>query len=144
MTHVDNSRKRDLAVIHLAKKQLNLDDDAYRDLLFSIARVRSSKDLDWTGRKRVLEHFEKIGFKRAVPFTKEAGVSAEAKKLWVLWRQLHSQGKVKVGTQAALNNFVERQTGMSHIRFCNSHQLSTVIESLKKWLARPASEGNHG
>ncbi len=59
----DNARNRELAQIHIAKKQLALDDDTYRDMLWSIARVRSAGDLDFTGRKRVLEHLRNRGFK---------------------------------------------------------------------------------
>lgn len=56
-------RNRELAQIHIAKKQLALDDDTYRDMLWTVARVRSAGDLDFTGRKRVLEHLRGCGFK---------------------------------------------------------------------------------
>ncbi len=56
-------RRRDLAKIHLAKKQLGLDDDTYRDMLWAVARVRSSADLDFTGLQRVLDHLQRRGFK---------------------------------------------------------------------------------
>src|SRR6187551_2882572 len=59
----DNVRNRELAQIHIAKKDLGLDDATYRDMLWSIGRVRSAGDLDFTGRKRVLEHLRSRGFK---------------------------------------------------------------------------------
>lgn len=37
---------------------LHLDDDTYRDMLFSVARVRSAKDLDAGGRAAVLDHLQ--------------------------------------------------------------------------------------
>ena len=40
-----------------------MDDDAYRDVLWTVARVRSAADLDWSGRKRVLDHLKACGFK---------------------------------------------------------------------------------
>lgn len=58
----DSTRKSDLARIHMAKKDLGLDDDTYRDILFTVARVRSSAELDFTGRKRLIEHFRKCGW----------------------------------------------------------------------------------
>ena len=58
-------RNSELAAIHCAKKELGLDDDTYRDMLWSIARVRSAGDLDWTGRKRVLDHLKSRGAGRA-------------------------------------------------------------------------------
>lgn len=60
-TKPKTTRNSELAAIHCAKKELGLDDDTYRDLLFTVARVRSAADLDWTGRKRVLEHMKTRG-----------------------------------------------------------------------------------
>ena len=60
------ARHRELAAIHVAKKQLGLDDDAYRDMLFTVARVRSAADLDHAGRQAVIEHLRKRGFTRPV------------------------------------------------------------------------------
>jgi phage gp16-like protein len=57
-----DDRAAELAQIHIAKKELGLDDDTYRDMLFTVARVRSSADLDFTGRKRVLAHLKSRGF----------------------------------------------------------------------------------
>ncbi|WP_164546903.1 MULTISPECIES: regulatory protein GemA [unclassified Variovorax] len=56
-------RNSDLAKIHLAKKQLAMSDEDYRDMLWTQGRVRSSKDLDHVGRANVLEYLKKIGFK---------------------------------------------------------------------------------
>lgn len=54
-------RARDLAAIHATVKQLGMDDDTYRDMLWTVARERSAGDLDFAGRKRVLEHLRAIG-----------------------------------------------------------------------------------
>lgn len=54
-------RKRELAAIHIARGQLGMDEDTYRDMLWTVARVRSAADLDWTGRKRVLDHLAGCG-----------------------------------------------------------------------------------
>lgn len=55
-------RRRELAQIHIAKKQLALDDDTYRAMLWTVARAHSSGDLDFAGRSRVLEHLKRCGF----------------------------------------------------------------------------------
>lgn len=65
MTPTTDRRNADLAKIHIAKKQLGLDDEAYRAMLWTVARVKSSADLDEYGRKRVLEHMRRGGFKPA-------------------------------------------------------------------------------
>lgn len=70
-------RKRELALIHVAKAQLGLDDETYRAMLFAIARVKSAADLDWAGRKKVLDHLKAGGFKiksRPAPAANKAGL----------------------------------------------------------------------
>ena len=56
-------RNGELAQIHIARTQLGMDEESYRNVLWTVARVRSSKDLDWSGRKRVLDHMKACGFK---------------------------------------------------------------------------------
>lgn len=60
-------RDNALAQIHIAKKQLGLDDDTYRAMLFGVARVHSAKDLDHGGRQKVLNHLKACGFKSTAP-----------------------------------------------------------------------------
>lgn len=70
---VDNLRNRELAQIHIAKKQLALDEETYRAMLWSVARVRSAGELDFTGRKQVLAHLKARGFKTGKPKNPRAG-----------------------------------------------------------------------
>lgn len=59
---VNASRNATLAKIHIAKKDLALDDEIYREILWTVARVRSAKDLDAHGRDAVLAHFKSRGW----------------------------------------------------------------------------------
>lgn len=61
----EDARRRDLAMIHLAAKQLGMDEDAYRAMLWAVGRVRSAKDLDFAGRQRVKDHLRACGWKPA-------------------------------------------------------------------------------
>ncbi len=54
-------RNKQLAKIHLAKKQLAMDDDSYRAMLHTVAQVGSAADLDERGRKKVLQHLTSKG-----------------------------------------------------------------------------------
>jgi len=56
-------RRRDLAKIHIAKKQLGLDDESYREILYQVAGVRTSAMLDEAGRILVIKRFKELGFK---------------------------------------------------------------------------------
>ncbi|MCW3479715.1 regulatory protein GemA [Neisseriaceae bacterium JH1-16] len=52
-----------LAKIHIAKKELGLDDGTYRAMLQTVAGVTSSKDLTAAGSAKVLEHLKRCGWK---------------------------------------------------------------------------------
>lgn len=54
MTLLDHKK---LAVIHIVKRELNLDDQEYRDMLERVAGVRSARDLDDEGFQRLMRAF---------------------------------------------------------------------------------------
>lgn len=54
---------KQLALIHVAKAKLGLDDDTYRDILWVQAHVETAKDLDPIGVERVLKRFQELGFR---------------------------------------------------------------------------------
>lgn len=63
-------RRAELARIHLGRKALGLDEDAYRGLLRDAAGVGSAADLDQRGRSRVLDRLRADGaFGRRSPET---------------------------------------------------------------------------
>jgi len=63
----DPTRTKDLARIHLAKKELGLDDDAYRALLQGVTKKTSSADLTARERWSVLKEMGRLGAKSALP-----------------------------------------------------------------------------
>lgn len=83
-----DARGKELGMIHVAKKQLRLDDDAYRAMLWSVARVRSAADLDAAGREAVIAHLRARGFKttskrRARPPADRAELVAKIRALLI-------------------------------------------------------------
>lgn len=60
--HKQELRRRQLAKIHLAKKQIGLDDDTYRAMLEEIAGCRSSSRLNEEQRRKVIDHLISRGF----------------------------------------------------------------------------------
>ena len=58
-------RTREIAKIHLAKKQLGLDEATYRATLKRVAGCLSSAELTAGGRALVLEELRALGFKPA-------------------------------------------------------------------------------
>lgn len=54
-------RRAELAKIHIGKKQLGLDEEAYRDLIERVTGARSSAGLDAVGRGDVIEEMRRLG-----------------------------------------------------------------------------------
>lgn len=54
-------RKNQMAKIHIAKNQLKMDEETYRDMLHNIGGARSSAELSSTGLQKVLDHLVSIG-----------------------------------------------------------------------------------
>lgn len=73
-SHSDERRRKDLAMIHIARKQLNFDDAKYRGMLIELAGVDSAADLDQAGRDRVLAYLRGRGFKPAHRSAKASGM----------------------------------------------------------------------
>lgn len=132
-------RQTDLAKIHIAKKALGWDDSTYRDLLWTVCQVRSSADLDFTGRKRFLDHMVRCGWvdgRSAAAKPVRKALTGPQKKMWSLWQQLADAKLVDNRKMAALMAYIERQTSVERLEWLNAAQEDLVIESLKKWLKR--------
>lgn len=127
----DKYRREELAKIHIGKKDLNLSEDIYRDIIRAAGGVESSADLDWRGRQAVLERFKELGW----PSRPKAD-DPQSKKIRALWLELHAVGKVRDASEKALASYVRRMTGVAALQWLNTRQASTVIEALKQWLER--------
>ena len=136
-TKKPDARNSELAQIHIAKKDLGLDDETYRAMLFTIARVRSSGELDHAGRAKVLDHLKKCGWKpKTSQMKSRPSDDPQINMCRALWLQLHTEGKVYNPKEEALQRYAQRQTKVARLEWLNSKQMNTVIESLKKWLDR--------
>lgn len=66
MKEVTIGRKKK-ALVHIAKQDLNLDEESYRQILKGVAGVESAADLTEEGFKRVMSRFQEMGFKGLLP-----------------------------------------------------------------------------
>ena len=143
-----------LAAIHVAKKQLGLDDETYRAVLVRVTGKASSKEMSEAERGRVLEEFRRLGFSNP-PLSPKAATSPPqggrqtsprrrlegkyAGKLQSLWIAAWNLGIARSRHDKALIAFVRRQTGIDHVRFVRDQDdAAKAIEALKGWLAREA------
>ncbi|MGV8939071.1 MAG: gp16 family protein [Allorhizobium sp.] len=131
------------AAIHVAKKQLGLDDDTYRAKLTNITGKSSTVDMTEAERQAVLTVFRNEGFKPSSAARRPDGrqklTGKFAKKLQALWIAGFNLGVVENRDDSALLAFVKRQTGIDHTRFLTfADDGRAAIEALKAWLRREA------
>ncbi len=132
-----------LAKIHIAKKELGLDDATYRAVLERVTGKTSSAGLPDRQLIAVVEEFKRLGFKDRLTAPKRAGSrplasSAHAGKIRALWITLYNLGLVDNPAESALAAFVLRQTGVAALQWLQPAQAFKVIEALKQWAERKA------
>lgn len=125
--------RADLARIHIAKKELGLDDATYRGVLWDRYRKESAANLTPREAADLIELFRQKGW-RPVSF-------GQLGLIQVLWRKLEAAGVLDHPDEGALAGFVEHATGKKDLRRLTVHEASRVIEMLKKWLERVEGEG---
>ena len=125
-----SDRRALIAKIHLAKKQLAMIDDSYRNLMRRVVGRHSSKDCTDAQLVRVLEEFKRLGFK---PPKKLSG-KPFVRMIYAIWKDLKPY--LDAPNDAALAAFVQRQTGIDKPEWLDGKQAGVVIEALKGWLAR--------
>ncbi len=127
------------AAIHVAKKQLGLDDDTYRAKLEKITGKSSTKAMTEAERQAVLTVLRNEGFEPSSKPAQKGLQGRFAKKLQALWIAGYNLGVIRDRTDAALLAFIKRQTGLDHSRFLHhADDARAAIEALKGWLKREA------
>jgi phage gp16-like protein len=131
-TAAPDHRRRELAQIHIAKKQLGMDDDTYRAMLWACARVRSSKHLDYAGRQHVLEHLRKCGF--AASGNHEWGwvdTAPKDKKRMLRAIIMLLKSAVPPRRKAYADGMAKGMFHVETLEFCAPDQLHKIVSALK-------------
>ena len=131
-THAPDQRRRDLAAIHAAKRDLALDDDTYRDLLWTIGRVRSSADLDQAGRSKLLDHFRACGWKPVAKVNEWAFIDNAALDKRPLLRKICAVCISLKAAKAYAEGVAKRQNGIE--------RKLEMMDSTELWLVAAALE----
>ena len=138
----EERRRADLAQIHIAKKELGMDEDDYRAFLLGVAKVESAAALDFTGRQLVLAKLRQLGWdpgkcgRSSGKKWKRPEKGSQQSKIWALWFELHREGKVRDKSAKALNAFCKRMTDVERLEWLTPEQCNVVIEGLKDWQRR--------
>jgi len=125
-------RREMLAKIHLAKRDLALDEDSYRALVLRVTRCASSADCTRPQLVALLAEFKRLGW--GAP--RQVSTKAHVRKLFALWRAMCEAGIPDKPTAAGLKAFVARMTGVDDPEWLDAAQGRKVIEALKAWQAR--------
>lgn len=134
MSAAPDTRKRELAMIHIAKQQLRMADESYRDILWTVARVRSAADLDWAGRKSVLDHLKACGFKAKAPKQKRPSawdwVNNAAADRQAMLRKIAVMLKDANREKAYVDGIAKQMFGVDLVEFCQPDQLRRIVSAL--------------
>ena len=130
-------RRAMLAKVHIARKDLGLDDDDYRQILADETGKTSAADLSAEQLDAVLARFQARGWK---PVQKRpAGKPAQhpmAKKARALWISLYQLGEVRDPSEKALESFAKRQLQCERLVWARQYDGYRLIEALKKMAER--------
>jgi len=121
-----------LALIHVAKKQVGLDDAAYRDLLRQAAGVDSARHLDRRGFERLMRRFAELGFRSTLPrkpLGPRAGMATDRELALIrrLWRDYAREGEAP---EIGLRTWLEKRFKVSDLRFLSAEDAPRVIGAL--------------
>ncbi|EBZ3776814.1 regulatory protein GemA [Salmonella enterica subsp. enterica serovar Minnesota] len=137
------NRVKSIQLIHIAKSQMGMDTDTYRQMLLSITGKTSTSEMNPGQLNKVLAAMKAKGFvvkpSRKVRTTRQLADSPQIKKLRALWLEMHQHGKVRDSSEVALQAWVKRETGVDSLKWLEPGMASLCIEKLKKWQKRPSA-----
>jgi hypothetical protein len=136
------NRKAKLSLIHIAKKSVGIDDEAYRSLLFGAAGISSAAELEYERQfNAVMKAFENLGFKSSgreaktrnrPQWTDEwGGTPSQRAKIEVMWRTC-----ARNKSDRALRAFIKRIARVDHPRFLNVYLARKVIIALEAMMRK--------
>ncbi len=129
-----------LAKVHIARKDMGLDEDTYRGVLSTVAPgISSAGECTEAQLDAVLAHFRTRGWHPAPRAGKRAPRAADhpsARKARTMWISLHHLNVVRSAAEAALEAFAARQLGCEKMQWANQSDCYRLIEALKSMAER--------
>ena len=139
-----------IKLVHVAKRELGLDEPTYRAILFAQGGNESLSAMSLDGMNKVIDYFKAQGFKlRKAAGDRKQATGPDAKKVRALWLFLHELGAVRDPSEAALTAYVQRIAGVDDVQWMRGtrkvpsnqakryqDRAELVIETLKKWAMR--------
>lgn len=135
--------KAQLGLLRVAKAQLALDEDSYREILERFGGSRSAADLDAGGFTAVMARFQQLGFvstSRKRGFGERVGMASAAQLEMIQGLFAEASGDNDAGHLTA---WLEKYHKVSSLRFVTMAKAGQIIAALKAWRER-GQGGDHG
>lgn len=138
----DPRRRAMLAKIHLAPKQLGLDEADYRAIIHRVTGHYSAGQCDMRQLDALIAEFTRMGFRAsAAPVGNRRGrpkpashpVARKARAMWISLGLLCAVRNMK---EPALEDFAKRQLGCERFAWANQSESDRIIEALKNMARR--------
>ena len=141
-----SNKKAKLSMIHIAKKDTGITDDAYRSILNGAAGIDSAAELEYEYQfNAVMKAFENLGFKSTArgggnktkpksrpQWTDEWGGTPDQRaKIEVMWKTC-----ARNPSEKALRAFIKRIAHVDHPRFLRVELARKVILALEKMMKK--------
>lgn len=126
------------------QRNSGIDDTTYRAFLESVTGKRSTTDMTRKERWRCVEALKAKGV-RFDPASHTAPTGRrdarqddddQSRLARHLWLKLKNYGALRNSSEWSLLAYVERMTKRKRLEWCTHKQITKVIETLKKWVAR--------
>lgn len=129
-------RRSMLAKVNIARHQLAMNEDDYRQLLFEETGQLSLKQCSEPQLAKVIDRLKRLGFKPLPKAGKKAATHPMARKARALWISLHHLGVVHNPSEEALETFAKRQLGCEKLVWARQSDAYRLIEALKAMATR--------
>lgn len=133
----DPRRRSMLAKVHVAKKELGLDETAYGDVLFRETGHSSAANCSDAELVKLLDAFKRMGW-QAKPKHPRPRIADHktARKARALWISLGHLGAIENPSEKALEAFAKRQLGCDTLQWADQTMMFKLIEALKSMALR--------
>lgn len=130
--------KKQIALLHVAKRDLGLTDDDYRAILARYGRAESAADLTQSGFTAVMKYLTALGFRstwtqRTYGYRPTMATPPQVDLIRSLWQKF--SGKPDPD-DIELNKWLDRFHKISSLRFVDNKKAAKVISALKKMAER--------
>ncbi|WP_288804182.1 regulatory protein GemA [uncultured Novosphingobium sp.] len=134
-----SQRHKLLATVHIARKQLAMQDDDYAALLERVTGKRSAADCSDGQLRDAIREFEAKGFRSSSGRSKRriVGGGETVRKARAMWISLYQLGAIRDGSDAALEALGRRQLKVDRLVWANERHANRLIEALKAMTNSP-------